>query len=437
MYNGRHFTLENSLLAENAYNLEMRWCDNINVTDTDIRGVSLSTMHLTNPPYLTKPCRSNGFYSPIGYRMHTDIYRWQGLKKGVKLENVDFTLFDHQGQCSSSVAVDFNTVDKRDGHWDYTSSFINVKISGNKFIDANSANRNGVPDIIISDPDGSSNPGIRNAMSVAGSFVSNKLYLTELARGDCTLYYESIAYCEDACYRTVQLMVSQLDSIFYDLEVVRDDGTVTYPPSFYQYDDDYNRSLYEDYSRKFPVYMTHGNYQVRFLLDGEPVWPRYVYELWEGVPDCVGHVSTSNITIFEPELQDGECDDLIQNGDMEQGVWGYMHREPNSGNDNHAYLKSLPGAGVDGSNAVGIFDRGNRHWGVGQNLDPRCFRANSGGLYEVKLYYRLEKDGEAFICDRWDGGYPNRCPTGTIKHATYDNPETKANVIWGYKVGVG
>ncbi len=441
MYNGARFSLEDSLLAENAYNLELRWCDNINVTNVDIRGISPSTMHLTNPPYYNKPCLSSGFYSPIGYRMHTSIYRWGGLRKGVKLENVNFTLFDHKGQCSSSVAVDFST-EMRDGHWDYTSSFINVRMSGNKLIDAKSANEFGISDVIISDPDGASNPslqssGLSRETSVAGSFVSNKRFLTEMARGECNLYYDGIAYCEDACYRTVQLMINQEDSLYYDIEVVRDDGTVTYPSPFYDYDDDYNRSLYEDYSRKFPVYMTHGHYTIRFLENGKPVWPRYVYEKWEGVPECDGHVSTSNVTIFEPELLDGECDDLIQNGDMEQGLKGWMHREPNSGNPAHSYLKSLPGAGVGGSKAVGIFDRRSQYEAVGQNFDPRCLRENHGAIYEIKAHFRLEQDGNTFICDRFSGGYPTRCPKGTLKHVRYTDPATKEDLTWDYNQDLG
>ncbi len=427
LYASARAYLENSLIAENAYNLELRWCDHVNVTDVDIRGIAPSTMELTHPPYLNKPCSSSGFYSPIGYRMQTAIHRyyWGETNRGAKLENVGFTHFDYRGQCSSSVAIDFNTRDKRDGEWDYLSSFTNVTVSGDKIMDAKSADEEGIRNIIISDPDGSSNPSLTSPLAtnkqstVAGSFVMNKGYLTDLAHGDCQIHYDGIAYCEDACYRTVELLASQTGSAGYDLQVIReDDGVEVYFPAFYEYDDNFNRSLYEDHSRKYTVSLPEGSYQITFLDNGIPVWPQYVYELWLSKPPCEGYVSVSNVTIVEPDLEEGECDNLIKNGDMEKGLDGWTHRNSRSGDPGQDYLKALPGVGIGGSMAIGCFDRTSQYHGIGQNLDTRCFHENYGALYEVEVSFRLESSGEVFICDRFDGSYPNRCPKATLKNVS-------------------
>ncbi len=431
MYNGARVSVENSLFAESAFNIEMRWCDDVNINNVDIRGISPFTKHIVDSPYYNKPCISSGFHSPIGYRMHTTIHRWGDLNKGAKLSNVEFTFFDHDDQCSTSIPIGFNTNDKRDGHWDYLSSFTNVRVNGERLIDANSANEKGVPDIVIADPDGSSDPS-RQA-SGASVFVSSKPYLTDFARGNCEQYHDGIAYCRNACYRTVQLIVGQTSSANYDLRVTRNDGIVTYAPGFYQYDDSkyYNRSLYEGYPRKYAVSLPHGTYQLEFFENGESVWPQYVYEVWEGIPDCEGYVSISNITVVEPALGDGECDDLITNGDMERGLEGWTHRDWNSGNKGAGYLKAVPGAGISGSLAIGYFGRTWRYAGIGQNLDTRCFHQNLGALYEVKAWFRLENGGIPFICNRFEGSYPNRCPKGTLKNVRYVDPKTK-KLDWDY-----
>ncbi len=80
----------------------------------------------------------------------------------------------------------------------------------------------------------------------------------------------------------------------------------------------------------------------------------------------------------------------------------------------------------------GYFDRGSQYHGIGQNLDTRCLHQNINSLYEVKAWFRLEQDGVPFICDRYSGSYPMRCPKATIKYGTYDDPEEKQQMIWTY-----
>lgn len=430
--------LRDSLFAENRENVQIRWSDDVNVTDTDIRGISSASKYLSHPPYYQKPCLGY-FGSPVGVMIPTAIHRWDWtypdgsprVNRGTKLTNVDFTLFDQTDECSESVPITFNMNDKRNGHWNYLSSFSNVRVDGDKLFDAESANDNGIPDIIISDPDGSSDPA-RQA-SGPGSFVSNKRYLKEFAGGDCDLYSEGIVYCQNACYRTVELIVGQTGTSSYELRVTRSDGSEVYIPDIYEYDNNPNVTAYQDAPRKFYASLPSGQFDLEFFENGNPVWPQYVYENWEATPDCEGHLDLQDITIVERELTNGECDDLIANGDMELGVDGWQHRNSNGGYQ-YGWLEALPESGIGQSKAIGYFNRNSQYAGIGQDLDTRCFHQNMNAFYEIKAWFRLvnETSTEPFICDYFTNSYPDRCPKMTLKNVRYLDPDTRQNLDWDY-----
>lgn len=406
------------------------------MTEIDIRGISSATKDLTSPGKLESPCKGNYNVGspPVGYMMHTTLnrnYDTPRLNRGARLRDVHFSLFDQpdDDECSGSVPIAFNTNDKRDGHWDYLSSFKNVTVDGIKMIDAKAADENGVSDIVISDPDGSSDPfGLNTG---PGSFVSNKLHLTEFAGGDCSVHDDDIAYCENTCYRTVQLRVSSIGE--FSLRVTReDDGSEVLVPDIFLYDDDgTNRASYFDHYRTYSVSLPAGAFKLEFFdNDGVPSWPRYVYEIWEGIPDCEGYGSVQDVTIVEPEL---DCNDMIMNGNMEEGTYGWLHNN-DSGNTFWGYLEALPNIGIGGSTALAYYNRKTKYMGVSQDLDTRCFHQNLNAYYEVKAWFRLEQGGEVFICDpffEWYGaGYPSRCPLMTLRTVKYLNPTTKDDLQW-------
>lgn len=57
------------------------------------------------------------------------------------------------------------------------------------------------------------------------------------------------------------------------------------------------------------------------------IWPTFVLPRWEATPDCEGHLSSENITILEPPQS---CEELIANGDMEEGISYWYHRNDRS-----------------------------------------------------------------------------------------------------------
>jgi len=263
----------------------MRWCDEMEIIDTEIRGISNDLKALVDPPYYNKPCVSNNFRSPMGYRMQTNIHNFDykfpdgtiSTNKGVRLVNVQFFDFDHDDACENSVPIGFNTDDKRDGHWDYVSSFTNVQFESDNIMDTEEADTGGVSDVVIIDVDGSSDPA--NRASSASALVSDKLHLKAFATR-CTSYPHDLAYCEGSCLRTVSFVVDQTGTKFFYAKITREDGTNAIGVDFYRYDNDAHQMQYEDNSRLFSFPLPSGKYKLEFFDGEDLVWPKHVYEKW-------------------------------------------------------------------------------------------------------------------------------------------------------------
>ena len=287
MHASRRATIFNSFLAGNGYGIEMNWCDEVAIVDTEIRGISTTMKSMISPPYYNKPCvTTNNFVVPMGYRMHTAIYWFDRVfsdgssasNRGARLDNVKFFDFDHDDECSNSVPIGFNTRDKRDGHWNYVSSFNNVQFESANMIDAKSASDGGVNDIVIVDLGGNSDPSDQSITTSA--FVSDRPHLTSFA-SKCTSYPKNLAYCENSCLRTVTLSIDQTGTRFFDLKVYREsDGMMVFGTDFYNYDDNPQQYTFEENERKFSIPLPKGSYRFEFFNEDEIAWPKHVYELW-------------------------------------------------------------------------------------------------------------------------------------------------------------
>ena len=131
----------NGLFVDNQVGIFARFSDNLTITNTAVKGQTNVTRALTRPPFLRKLCPSTK--PVIGLQMNTYIND-SGDTKGLTMRNVSFTDFDSSADCIGSVAISFNPYDKRDGHFDYITSFKNVSISDtrNRSINACDAQQN-------------------------------------------------------------------------------------------------------------------------------------------------------------------------------------------------------------------------------------------------------------------------------------------------------
>ena len=421
LYYSYDVTIQGGLFAENTlYNIDVRWTDNLKIQDTIVRGYTPETKALVKPPYFNKPCISTYYDSPTGLRMPTEIHNWDRENKiGATLTNVLFTNFDHSDECETSIPFRFNAGDNRHNHFDYVTMLSNVVIDGTQMMDSLSSDQDGVKDVVLHDIDGSSDP---LGQASRGMFVRNVKGLTAFAENSCIMYPQGISYCADSCYRTVSFMVDQSISEEFDLQITRQtDGETAILPSTYKYDDDIHTKHYSESYRFFSVSLPMGLYQVEFLNDLQPTWPAFVLPRWEGIPTCDGYVSAANITIIEPTLS---CDEIIVNGDMEQGLRQWFHRNDRSGTSRGG-LEAVEGAGVNNSTALKHFNRYYSWSGIGQNLDTRCLHQNLNKFYEIELYFRLEEEGTAFKCNPFSSSSSVRCPEVKFRHDKFVGEELK------------
>jgi hypothetical protein len=104
------------------------------------------------------------------------------------VKNLVFADFDTSSDCRNSVAVELNSLDVRDAHFDYLSSLQNISIQDSLDFRVNAcpAQNVGINDIALADLDGS----IFNRAigSVPYSLVSNVNSLTSFATNDCILH---------------------------------------------------------------------------------------------------------------------------------------------------------------------------------------------------------------------------------------------------------
>ena len=202
-------------------------------------------------------------------------------------------------------------------------------------------------------------------------------------------------------------MVDQSDSEF-DVRITRQaDGKSTFVPYTYKYDDDPHQKHYYDQFRFFSISLPAGSYQLEFLKDLQPAWPNFVLQRWEGIPKCEGYLLESHVDLVRPYAT---CDNLIVNGDMEEGAYYWLHGK--GGASINDVLLPIKGKGLNDSTALRRGYRSSPYDGVGQNLDTRCLHQSAGEFYEIELYFRLEEqDTSPFICDPFSTSFSTSCPT--------------------------
>ncbi len=426
MYSVKNVTLRNSFFVDNAqYSIEMRWSDNIHIEDTIVQGYRAETKKLVSPPYFNKPCISSSFEPPIGLKLPSAIHRWdEGDNVGAIVTNVTFSDFDHFDECQEAIPINFGANDNRHNHFDYLTMFQNVSFDGTRIMDAKSSDEIGIKDIVLNDIGGYSDPLKQGYES--GVFVRDVKWLTELASNNCTRYPNGISYCVDTCVRTVSFMVDQTNTENFDLRVTRlSDMKEVLVPFTYKYDGDNHLKLFYENHRFFSLSLPDGSYKVEFLRDLQISWPKFVMPRWGGKPYCQGHVYSENLTIIEPA---SPCDELIINGQIEQGTAYWYHRNSNA-DTKYGEIVAVEGQGINASTALRHYNRSNGYAGIGQHLDTSCLHHNLGSFYEIELFFRLENGTIPFICDPFSNSWEVRCPYVTFQQQTYFNEELQSSYV--------
>ena len=87
---------------------------------------------------------------------------------------------------------------------------------------------------------------------------------------------------------------------------------------------------------------------ISFLKDLQPAWPNFVLQWWEGIPKCEGYLLESHVNLVRPS---STCDNLIINGDMEEGAY-YWLRGKGAGAFINDVLFPIKGKGLNDSSVA-------------------------------------------------------------------------------------
>ena len=263
-----------------------------------------------------------------------------------------------------------------------------------------------VDNVAIQDVDGS-------IMGAPGYIVSDNERMTAFA--SCTSHEASCtAHCPGICFRTMGLSVSTFEDDDVLLEIIETDSGVSV-----SFTGEYDWPLNSDGSinmnehtkthrnrRFFATLPSDGNYQVRFLKNGQVHWPLYVNTQYEDP----GHQSSScpdfaSFNVVKPEVESGYCNELIRNGDISNGVeswWatmgGVVTRD-----------ESASGQGL----AITSSYRTAEWMGPSQYFDIRCMILGARYRLSTKVKLVHKDTGAPLQCDSSLGG---DCPKFTMKY---------------------
>ena len=333
---------------------------------------------------------------------------WTGgeLSTGTRVEDTSFANFGNSG-CDGSTALRIDPENK--GYFDVRTSLAGLSfdagsepLSSCDAIHAADQKMGPIDNVAIQDLDGS-------IMGAPGYIVTNNSRMTAFAPG-CTSHPASCtAHCPGLCLRTIGLAVSTFEDDAVELEITDvDSGVMTSFTGEYDWplNDDGSVNIAEHTKtwRKrlfFATLPSGGNYEARFIKDGQTHWPLFVKTQYED-PDHICPEFAS-FTVVEPDVEPGYCDDIIRNGDVSAGIENWWATTGGV----VTVDESASGQGL----AITSEYRSAEWMGPSQFFDTRCLV--EGDRYRVSTKVKLiHKDtGAPLNCDSTGGG----CPAFTMK----------------------
>lgn len=285
--------------------------------------------------------------------------------------------------------------------------------------------RNSIEEIIVSDDsrkidlcDGEPQVAIRD---IDGSFFGEPGFIISdtnaiLAHPDCNSIASSCAaFCPGVCLRSLTVAVpSYYDrgALTLELSGTLPDGRAITPIYVQDFQTkDIKVPLKESsHGRLFVTLPAGGNYNGRFFLNNEPIWPLYTNLQYE---DTEGNCGPDFASFEIDKLDSAQCSQLVQNGEFETSVDNWWH----VGNLGLAHVDG----GANGSSKAlmapnAAQDGGGRWVGVGQYLDTRCIEEGYTYALSAKVKLTNSVTGVLFQCNL--SGYSSdeaSCPKATLR----------------------
>eukprot|EP00977_Amphora_coffeiformis_P021131 scaffold8852_cov159-Amphora_coffeaeformis.AAC.1 len=213
-------------------------------------------------------------------------------------------------------------------------------------------------------------------------------------------------YCRNTCLRTVIFAVDPTNAEGVVLEIV--DTTDSSSRSFSYTGafatefldngsrDDVANADWNKYVSFAAALPAAGSYRARFKRGTETVWPTFVETVW-GPALCEEGVAPDSVRLVQPDVPTSTCDELIRNGNMEDGTISPWLHAIGGG----LSIEAREGRGK--SMALADLDQSFAGSGMGQYVDTRCLTV--GSVYLVRVWVRMEhSSGLDVLCRVADCG---------------------------------
>ena len=143
-------------------------------------------------------------------------------REGLSMNNVNISGYGDEElawypTCTGSDPVAIDLLEKRDGHFNYISTFNNVNVDDDRgmIMDGCRPSDIGVSDIVINDADGSMDPA---RTATKGALVQGYDHITGILP-NCNSIGHCMAYCSGVCLRTMKFKIEQHGTADWKLRV--------------------------------------------------------------------------------------------------------------------------------------------------------------------------------------------------------------------------
>jgi len=439
LHNSANLAVEGGYFADNRQGVEVdKQADAVRVSNGHFVGFSKLFQDIATSEITQTHCPANR--PLVGIQIHSFL-RYRD-SRGYLVEGCKFEMFGEKlTGCEGSSAMNVDPqVRDTPPHYDAYATFRNNTyekgIPMNEKFDACKIAWSGVIDMAIYDQTGDLNPV---SEGTPGHVVSNHSIMSTFAPKPCHDMVGSCAlYCEDTCYRTVNIATHVDESLTeVKLRATRtNDGVNTDFYSYFEYMTEdgteqvtingrnifkaitvnsTNDNYFYTRRRYFSAILPYGDYELQFYKNNTPFFPKFAELVFDDAPECTPYIDNTTITFITPPIEEEECKQLIKNNGVETGTFEHWQHAGGS--------MSIAKQGYLSQNSLRTLVRTGSWHGLGQWIDIRCLV--EGQQFEITGRYKLLNEGDKpTICDIDMKEYsnPNVCPRVSIRlrHLTGD-----------------
>ena len=403
--------VQGGVFADNRYQADFDKSDSILMNATRVIGSTASYQEIVR----TQNVKADHKDLIVGLELHS--FARNPSNKGLTVQDIVFEGFKADiAEHSALVEIDREADDPWSGNFNYWTTFERIAIKDSDsplYFDMIQAVNNSYKSVYLVDLDSSMKPSSSSAKGTSSVIANSNEMKAFIDRNRCTSVQSGeYLYCERTCLRSVTFAVDPGRDENIELKIRRTAPTRKnqhYEGSkdvlTHENFDRHERAMTEmEVLRYYTAALPPGQYTAIFVngKTGENQWPTFVETIIDPAL-CSNTFDSSDVTLHVPKPRNSECDELVQNGDMEQPVDSSVpHWLQHS-----SLLEVAKGRGRRGSTAIAEVDVRTPYGALAQYIDVRCL--TEGQTYMVQAWAFLEergKGGSAISCEDERAGCP-------------------------------